>query len=248
MAKNPYKPKNGDFKQIINQATRRVGTLPDVFYDEIPKDLRSLAFTVSGVERMSSIESILGSLNEAFDNNMTFEDWQESFNVDDLALISDARRETVFRTFMTTEYNRGRIELGLDESNDLNYLKYQAIIDDRTRPNHEANDGIMRPVDDAFWERNLPPLGFNCRCFVLNVSREDSELTPTSKLSSDKIQPDQGWSYNKTKPTKSVTSYYRGKADIFKKTLKEASLNRLMLRPQDEDIWYQKNKKYFTKK
>lgn len=247
MAKTPYKPKNGSYKQIINQSTRRVGTLPDVFYEKIPKDLRSIAFTISGIERMSTIEKVLEDLNEAFDNNMTFKQWQENFNVESLAELSNARRETVFRTFMTTEYNRGRIEVGLDETNDLNLLQYQAILDDRTRPNHASNDGIVRPVNDDFWETNLPPLGFNCRCFVLNVD-SDSAITPKSKLDVDSRQPDEGWDYNKTNPIKSLTKYYRYKAKIFTKTLSEAVSNRLLLRTQDQDIWYEKNKKEFTKK
>jgi SPP1 gp7 family putative phage head morphogenesis protein len=247
MAKTPYRPRNGSYTQIINQATRRVGTLPDVFYEKIPLDLRSVAFTLSGIDRMTTIETVLEDLNKAFENNLTFDQWQEQFNVDLIAELSDARRETVYRTFMTTEYNRGRIELGFDETNDLNWLKYQAIIDDRTRPNHEANDGITRPVDDEFWETNLPPLGFNCRCFVLNVGPGDKELTPKSKLDAEKIEPDTGWSYNKVNPVKSLTSYYRAKSDIFTKTIKDASTNRLLLRNQDQDIWFEKNKKQFTK-
>lgn len=247
MAKNPFRPRVGNYDQIINQATRRVGTLPDVFYQEIPEDLRGIAFTISGIERMSTIESVLESLNKAFEGNMTFEEWQENFNVDGIAALSDARKETVYRTFMTTEYNRGRVEVGVDETNDLDWLLYQAILDDRTRPNHAANDGITRPVDDEFWETNLPPLGFNCRCFVLNVGKQDAEITPKSKLSAEKLEPDDGWAYNKIDPTRSLTNYYRGKAEIFTRTLRQASTNRLLLRDQDTEIWFEKHKKEFTK-
>lgn len=247
MAKNPFRPRNGSYKQIINQATRRVGTLPVVFYDKIPKDLRSLAFTISGIERMSTIQKVLEDLNKSFENNETFEQWQESFNIDDLANLSDARRSTVYRTFMTTEYNRGRLEVAYD-NNDLNYMRYQAILDDRTRPNHAANDGITRKVDDPFWNTNLPPLGYNCRCFVLNLDKEDAgKVTPKSKTESESVKPDDGWSYNKVEPVKDLTKYYRDKAKIFNETLKEASLNRLMLRNQDNELWYEKNKNVFTK-
>lgn len=247
MAKNPFRPRYGSYKQIINQSTRRVETLPEVFYEQIPKELRSMAFTISGIERMTTIEKVLESLNEAFDNNQSFKEWQENFNLDDLVSLSDARRETIYRTFMTTEYNRGRVEVGLDEGNDLDWLKYQAILDDRTRPNHAANDGITRRADDPFWQTNLPPLGFNCRCFVLNLGRQDAETTPLSELSNPELKPDEGWSFNKMKPIKSLDTYYREKQDIFTKTIKQAAINRRLLRTQDQDIWYEKNKKQFTK-
>ena len=134
------------------------------------------------------------------------------------------------------------------DNNDLNYMRYQAILDDRTRPNNAANDGITRKVDDPFWNTNLPPLGYNCRCFVLNLDKEDAgKVTPKSKTESDSVKPDDGWSYNKVEPVKDVTKYYRDKAKIFNETLKEASLNRLMLRNQDNELWYEKNKNVFTK-
>lgn len=244
--KKPFKPSNGSYKQIINQATRRIGVLPDRFYDEIPKDLRSLAFTISGIDRMTTIETVLKDLNNAFDNNISFKKWQENFNIDEIQNLSDARRETVFRTFMTTEYNRGRIEVGL-ENDRLKYLQYQAILDDRTRPNHAANDNITRPVNDPFWETNLPPLGYNCRCFVLNLDSEDAEITPKSNLKDPEIKPDKGWGYNKVNPSRSLTNYFRAKAKVLPSVLRNAALNRLLLRTQDTDLWYEKNKKLFTK-
>ena len=82
---------------------------------------------------------------------------------------------------------------------------------------------------------------------MLNVDG-DSAITPKSKLGADSRQPDEGWDYNKTNPSKSLTKYYRDKAKIFTKTLSEAVSNRLLLRTQDQDIWYEKNKKEFTKK
>lgn len=247
MAKTPFRPRNGTYKQIINQSTRRVETLPEVFYNQIPKELRSMAFTISGIERMTTIEKTLESLNDAFDNNQTFKQWQETIDLDALIELSDVRRDIIFRTFMTTEYNRGRVEVGLDTENDLDWLKYQAILDDRTRPNHAANDGITRRADDEFWETNLPPLGFNCRCFVLNLGRQDAETTPLAELSDPDLKPDEGWAFNKTKPIKSLDVYYKEKQDIFTKTIREAATNRRLLRTQDQDIWFEKNKKQFTK-
>jgi len=48
-------------------------------------------------------------------------------------------------------------------------LKYDAVNDARTRPEHRALDGAIYPVDDEFWDRYMPPNGYNCRCIVLST-------------------------------------------------------------------------------
>lgn len=48
----------------------------------------------------------------------------------------------------------------------LPYLKYVTAGDDRVRPTHAELNGITRKVDDAFWNKFMPPNGWNCRCDV----------------------------------------------------------------------------------
>lgn len=43
-------------------------------------------------------------------------------------------------------------------------LTYQTQGDDRVRDEHERMEGITKPVDDPFWDRYMPPNGWNCRC------------------------------------------------------------------------------------
>jgi len=41
----------------------------------------------------------------------------------------------------------------------------------KSRDDHRAWDGIILPVDHPFWQRWFPPLGFRCRCSVVQMSR-----------------------------------------------------------------------------
>jgi len=50
-------------------------------------------------------------------------------------------------------------------------LQYIAIIDDNTRDEHAGLDGIIRKVDDDFWDVYFPPNGYNCRCSVDSLRR-----------------------------------------------------------------------------
>jgi hypothetical protein len=40
------------------------------------------------------------------------------------------------------------------------------VLDDRTRPQHAALDGLILPASHEFWDEHYPPWGFNCRCTV----------------------------------------------------------------------------------
>lgn len=53
------------------------------------------------------------------------------------------------------------------------YLRYSTAGDDRVRPDHDALDGVVKPVDDAFWDTNYPPNGWGCRCDVEQVASDE---------------------------------------------------------------------------
>lgn len=50
------------------------------------------------------------------------------------------------------------------------FLRYNAVNDARTRDEHEIHDGVLKRVDDPFWNTWFPPNGWNCRCIVERVS------------------------------------------------------------------------------
>lgn len=56
-------------------------------------------------------------------------------------------------------------------------LQYQTAGDERVREAHAALDGVTLPPSDPFWNDYLPPNGWNCRCNVVQVLREDFPLS-----------------------------------------------------------------------
>lgn len=65
----------------------------------------------------------------------------------------------------------------------LEMLEYVAVMDARTREDHAALDGIVKPVDDPFWKNYAPKNGYNCRCTI--IQRERGEKRETKKLSKE---------------------------------------------------------------
>ena len=52
-------------------------------------------------------------------------------------------------------------------------LRYTAVGDGDTRPNHEAADGVILAVDNPAWNTMRPPFGYNCRCQLDLMSRPE---------------------------------------------------------------------------
>lgn len=55
------------------------------------------------------------------------------------------------------------------EKGEYPQLQYETIGDARVRVEHARLDGIIRAVDDKFWNLYMPPNGWNCRCSVIQT-------------------------------------------------------------------------------
>lgn len=55
------------------------------------------------------------------------------------------------------------------------WLRYVAILDERTRPEHRARHNLCLRVDDPYWDIWAPPCGWNCRCTLQSLSDRDVE-------------------------------------------------------------------------
>jgi len=60
-------------------------------------------------------------------------------------------------------------------------LQYTTVGDMRVRDEHRILDGIIRSVEDPFWNTYYPPNGFNCRCSAIQLAGDQS-VTPDKEL------------------------------------------------------------------
>lgn len=58
-------------------------------------------------------------------------------------------------------------------------LEYRTQKDDRVRKEHENLHGIIKPLNDSFWDSYYPPNGWRCRCFVMQTA---ANPTPDEKM------------------------------------------------------------------
>lgn len=218
------------------------------YYEDLPKDIRSLAFTVSNLETLRQVEMVKRSLHNAIEKGESFSSWRANLDTDILRNLSEARLETVYRTNVHNVYNQST-RYNAITSNVTPYLMYTAIGDERTRPEHMALDGTVKRADSEFWDKYTPPIAFNCRCGTIPLSKDDADEIGISKRSNKSFpEPEDGFSKKKmgdvlssvSKETERAIKSLSNKSP-YKEKFKEAQDNNRRL----VDIWYDKNKNIF---
>jgi SPP1 gp7 family putative phage head morphogenesis protein len=163
----------------------------DVWQEEHAK-----AFTVAKAMRLDILEDIRREVDGAIRNGTTFETFKGSLkptlqakgwwgraDMEDpvtgitrnVQLGSDRRLKTIFDTNLRTSYAAGQWERIERVKAQRPFLRYVAVQDERTRPQHRAWHGTIRQVDDPWWNTHYPPNGWNCRCSVQQLSQRDMD-------------------------------------------------------------------------
>lgn len=116
-------------------------------------------------------------------------------------------------------------------------LKYKTTGDNRVRKEHEALNGVVKPINDPFWDKYYPPNGWRCRCYVVQTAEKADEKTPEDlsvkpefqinvgkerKVFRDKIHDDK-------KPHTFFALYGKAKSDELRKAFELSKLDAPLL-------------------
>ena len=161
-------------------------------YDEIKFEAHQRAFTVAKLTQIDLLADIQTSLENAFVDGQSFEKWKKELkptlqkhgwlgkvvvqnpNTKEQKeiFVGASRLKKIFYTNARTAYAQSEARAGyklpLSE-----YIRYVAILDNRTRHTHAQMHGKIAHRKDKFWEKNYPPNGWNCRCAVEFISKDE---------------------------------------------------------------------------
>lgn len=152
---------------------------------ELTAALRNNAFIFSGFKTYHSLSEVGLALTDADGHVKPFDTFRK-----DVEAI-DARYNT---NYLYAEYNHAvhtsQMAVkwhGFVADGDRYNLQYRTAGDERVRSEHAALDNITLPPSDPFWRDYLPPNGWNCRCDVDQVLRDDYPMSDpeTAKAAGD---------------------------------------------------------------
>ena len=113
------------------------------------------------------------------------------------------RLEIIYDTNIRMATARGRWERIARLADRMPYLRYSAVMDARTRPDHALWHGTVLPFDHPFWQTNFPPNGWRCRCTVVQLSERDLDRYGY-EVSPDPVVRTRSWTNRRTGQTVQV--------------------------------------------
>jgi SPP1 gp7 family putative phage head morphogenesis protein len=185
------------------------GLRPTFSYADMLGRAHDEAFTVAKMMDLDLLKQVRDSLDAALANGQTFGEWKKELapilkaagwwgeadmidpatgNLVRARLGSAWRLETIFRTNLQTAYAAGVWRQIESQADVAPFLLYDAVDDYRTRPAHAAWDSTVLTVSSPWWHTHYPPNGWNCRCSVIQLDREqlrDMGLTPRTEPPTD---------------------------------------------------------------
>lgn len=163
-----------------------------VRWSEMWHDDHARAFTVAKVAKLDLLAYIRTSLDDVLRNGGTFEQWQASIRPElekagwwgrvtdgdltgaDYAVnVGPRRLRTIYDTNLRMSRAAGRWSRIQALKGSRPFLRYTAVMDARTRPEHRAWHGTILEVDNEWWDTHFPPCGWQCRCTVRQLSQRD---------------------------------------------------------------------------
>lgn len=193
---------NVKFQEAIDFFKSKEVVSPDEFA-ALENAAKARSFTASKLSNSYLQDQLKESLQGAMDKGQTLNGWLDGIekDFDAFGLSGDrAYLQTVFRTNVNTAYAAGRYVQMHKVARQRPYWQYITVAhgepkdvqvrDHGVRPDHAVLDGVIKPSDDDFWKTHYPPLGYNCRCQVVSLSKEELKAEGLDVTSDEQIQED----------------------------------------------------------
>ena len=199
-------------ERLEAKAPREIGSWREIGAEEYAR-----SFTVAqsaGYDIVRDIhDALIATLAEPGGTERTFAErlipilrqkgWMSG--LDDRQLAT--RLQLIYETNLRTSQAAGRWKRIQRTKLALPYLLAFTAKDERVRhppkskADHRAFEGILLPVDHPFWNDYFPPLGFRCRCQVVQRSRSqiarlDFGITSEGELAARRARLGPPWGFN----------------------------------------------------
>lgn len=137
-------------------------------HQEMLSALETNTFQFSGVENYQMLKSMSMALRDESGMLRSFSDFKtEALKIAGVYLGKNLRTE--YNSAVASSQMAGKWVDFEANKKTAPWLRYDTVGDSRVRTSHKALNGIIRKVDDSFWDTYYPPNGWNCRCDVTQL-------------------------------------------------------------------------------
>lgn len=200
----------------------------------------AVSFTVAKMMETDLLAEVHSSLVTALKDGQSFAQWRKGLEpmlqargwwgqaaqTDPLTgeekmvqLGSPRRLKTIFDTNIRMAMAAGQWERIERLAPARPFLRYVAVKDDRTRPEHVAWSGTILKVGNPWWDTHSPPCGYGCRCTLQQLSARDLERAGWTETAKPPPLDPRPWVNSRTGETLEVPAgvdpgfaYHKGKA------------------------------------
>lgn len=153
--------------------------MPTERWDDLAGPVHGQYFAVAGATSADLLRDLHDAVSRNIEERRTLAQFRKDFD----KIVAQYgwsyrgsrgwRTELIYRVNMRSAHMAGMWQKLWDNREHQPYLKYQAVLDGRTRPQHRTWSGTILPITDPFWSTHYPPNGWNCRCTVIGYSERD---------------------------------------------------------------------------
>lgn len=173
-------PGNVPFDEAIDFLRQKV-RLPTNSWTDIWQGAHARAFVIAGATQDALIADFHNAVTDALANGTTLATFRKDF---DRIVAAHGwshnggagwRSGVIYNTNLRMARAAGQWEQIQRQAEARPFLRYSAVMDSRTRPEHAAWHGTVLPADDPWWRTHYPPNDWGCRCGVEQWSARDLE-------------------------------------------------------------------------
>jgi hypothetical protein len=177
-------------EDAISAFQRRGRLQPTVRWSEMMHEGHATAFTVAKMARLDLLNDVRQALDEEIANGGTFESFKAKVEprlraagwagtVRDASLTGTAeevqidlprRLRTIYNVNVRMSLAAGHWARIQRQKDVFPYLRYRPSTSENKRLDHMRWYGVVRAVDDPWWQTHFPPNGWGCKCGFEQVS------------------------------------------------------------------------------
>lgn len=144
-------------------------------YKDVSKALQENVHVFSAFKTAAALKDASALLTDDKGNLRPFNDFKaDMLQLNDL--YNKAWLETEYNFAVATSQQAANWSDYTRDAEVFPNLTFNTVGDERVREEHAALDKITKPVDDEFWDTYYPPIGWGCRCDVMQSDGPVTEV------------------------------------------------------------------------